>query len=80
MVLLIMKVGNIKLEKGINIMFNLEDNWFVIDGNRRYCDNLFNCLKALNAAIDPIVVEACLTTGFFNYAPYRICHEFWMED
>jgi hypothetical protein len=61
-------------------MFNLEDNWIMVQGDRRYCDSLFNCFQALGAAIDPQIVEACLTTGFFNSSKYRIYHKFWMAD
>ncbi|MBE9227538.1 hypothetical protein IQ264_19090 [Phormidium sp. LEGE 05292] len=61
-------------------MFNLEDNWIVVQGDRRYRDNLLNCLKLLNAALNPQIIEACLTTGFFSSCQYRIYHEFWMED
>ncbi|MGA9377875.1 MAG: hypothetical protein WBV73_03655 [Phormidium sp.] len=61
-------------------MFNSEDNWIVVQGDRRYHDTLLNCLKVLDAAINPQIVETCLTTGFFSSPHYRIYHEFWMED
>lgn len=80
MVILKMKVGKINLEIGRDAMFNLEDNWIVVQGDRRYRDTLLNCLKALNAALNPQILEICLTTGFFSSSQYRIYHEFWMED
>ncbi|MFB2876242.1 hypothetical protein [Floridanema aerugineum] len=61
-------------------MFNLEDNWIVVQGDRRYRDTLLNCLKVLNATVNPQVLETCLSTGFFSSSQYRIYHEFWMED
>lgn len=61
-------------------MFNLEDNWIIVQGDRRYCDTLLNCLNKLNTAINTQILEACLNTGFFSSSQYRIYHEFWLED
>jgi len=78
---LLCELGIIEVEKEKDkIMFHSEDNWFVIRGESRYCDTLFNCLRYLNAIVDAQIIESCLKTGFFGHYDYRICHEFWMQD